>query len=285
MFGNVPWVMRQIETRTRGRLGVPNYKKETMKKTNISPAEIFIKKLNTSKDFEMLKGYSEETWKLNADPINEGMYRKGRNHYRDREYDSCWYRWADSETKAKAVLEFPENKQLDCRQQWKILWVEPEDRRKGVGRRCVNRVIELATEVDGLCKGERKWKDLHITCNCFCIEIVSNPFWIPEGYWNVDDPTNEVDFSDSEAATKLVEDESKTELSQEKRAVDWKTLDAFYESCGFIAVPELGEVKYYDSEQNRIRSHRRMMNRSFDIGRHIHIAPSGNVEYFNKENE
>ena len=114
---------------------------------------------------------------------------------------------------------------------------------------------------------------------------MSNPFWIPAGYWNVDDPTNEVDFSDSEAATKLVEDESKTELSQEKRAVDWRTLDAFYESCGFIAVPELGTVEYYDSEQNRIKTHRRMMERSYRIGRHIHIAPSGNVEYFNKESE
>ena len=150
MFGNVPWVIRQIQknNRNRAQLGIPNYRKEQMKKTNISPAEIFIKKLNTSKDFEMLKGYSEETWKLNADPINEGMYRKSRNHYRDREYDSCWYRWSDSETKAKAVLEFPENKQLDCRQQWKILWVEPEDRRKGVGRRCVNRVIELGTRIE-----------------------------------------------------------------------------------------------------------------------------------------
>ena len=250
------------------------------KKTTVSGQEVFYALLKQDKRFVMLKGYSHET--ISTQP--DGSYRTVRVRTEGRHESSWFWRWIDSETDGGAIVEIPEQRENGNRAFWKCLWVPEEFGQMGIGRRVAEALKGITNVVDGMAKDENAKHDgLPVNGPCFSLQLAPTPFFTEE--WNLDQSVCKIDWSNGDAATKNMLDDSEAELPKRLTRLNWIQLRDWYASMGFVSVDGLKYHEWYDSEQNRIRKQPMMRARSYVINRTVMIYPEANAHYYMEEQE
>lgn len=250
------------------------------KKTTVSGQETFYALLKQDKRFVMLKGHSHET--LSTQP--DGSYRTVRVRTEGRHESSWFWRWIDSETDGGAIVEIPEQRENGNRAFWKCLWVPEEFGQMGIGRRVAEALKGITDVVDGMAKDENAKHDgLPVNGPCFSLQLAPTPFHTEE--WNLDQEVCDLDWSNGDAATKKMIDDSEAELPKRLTRLNWVQLRDWYASMGFVSVDGLKYHEWYDAEQNRIRKQPMMRARSYVINRTVMIYPEANAHYYMEEQE
>ena len=264
------------------KISAPQYSvTKRPKKCSYSPKEVFYGKVKGSKDFQMLKGYSELSLKTNTSNWEEeGLYSWIRVKHKQRRFPSDFYKYKDKKTGSGAIIEMPEDYGDMCRIVLKLLWVPEESSRKGIARRCLQRLLDITLEVDELAKATGEWKGDAGTlevCGSHCsVSLCPNPFKVED--WTLDQRKNSIDWSNPDAPCKTMADESYKEMKAGRR-LDWKALRDFYKSLGFVECEDLSEETFWDEEQRRIRTRRLLLGRSIALGRKAMLFPAENTEY------
>lgn len=213
------------------------------RKTN--PQHEFLNKLKAHSEFEMIPG--------KMFPHTE------------------FWKFRDKKTKSGAILHFPEDSDFRDRICLKILWVPPEQSRKGIATRCLKSLLKIVTGVDKRCK----LKDGTMSAKCFSIWLVPNPFHAPD--WNFDQRKCKVDFGYTEYAGENIRDETYKKLPKSQLRLPWTKLRDFYIGLGFVECPKLSWITGWDDNWNGFRTIRSMGDRAYEIGRKALVFPAENA--------
>ena len=266
--------MRQRQARRR-RMGAMGY---TSVKKSITSVEIFDREMGKHKRFKNLKGWTDNVLRTTTEGMKWG---KQKTNYKNIE--SGFWQYLDKKTGHYAIVEFPDISQLYHRKMFKILYVDKAFQKKGIARRCMADITALVDKVDQLCKTEKKYDGRNISYSWFAISLVPNPFhtssWYPENILNID-------WSDAEAATECMVDETKTELPRQYKSATHQDLTRFYKSFGFVPCRELWYYEYLDTSYDNDWQYRRTQNvhdRTIKLGKEPLVYPASNVGYYEAE--
>ena len=264
------------------KISAPQYSvTKRPKKCSYSPKEVFYGKVKGSKDFQMLKGYSELSLKTNTGNWEEeGMYSWIRVRHKQRTFPSDFYKYKDKKTGSGAIIEMPEDYGDMCRIVLKLLWVPEESSNRGIARRCLQKLLDITLEVDELAKATGEWKGdagtLEVYGSHCSVSLCPNPFTVED--WTLDQRKNSIDWSNPYNPCKTIRDESYEEMKNGRR-MDWKELRAFYMSLGFVECEDLSQDTIWDEEQRRIRTRQLLLALSITMGRKPMLFPAQNTEY------
>ena len=268
---------------TGARLNVP-------KKTNITPAEIYYKKLKANKRFTQLNG--QTTWSLSLN--NDGQYYRRYYRYQTRTTPSEWYVY-NGDGDRKALINLPEYDSLRCRVFLHILWVPKELEHKGIGTEVMRELMAMTDIVDNMCKNEEAYEGKYISCGSFTLTLCPNSFVIRENHWDIEAiaaGTDDIDWtakpgSESKNAPDFhMMDETNAYLPKEERRLSLQDLRAFYcDKLGFIPCSELAFNEWFDFDSGRMKREMNISGRSAAHQRWPLLYPAENLSVWEKEDD
>lgn len=268
---------------TGARINVP-------KVTNISPADIFYRKLNANKKFKRLKGFT--TWNLSMDL--DGSYFKKYYRYQTREHKSDWHLY-QGDGERRALINLPEYDNLNCRAFLKILWVPRVLSHQGIGTEVMQELMAMTDNVDNLCKSDGRYDDKHITCGSFTLTLCPNSFVIRKDHWNIEEiaaGTDGIDWTarDGSSADNAPDanmmDETDDYLPKDERRLSLKELREFYvDKLGFIECSELAFWEEFNWDTGRMNREMIISGRSAAHQRWPLLYPAANLEVWERQED
>ena len=261
------------------------------KVTNISPANVFYKKLAKNKKFKNLKGYSDWTWSMQLDGSNVQRWYKYSNQ---RTFKSAWWLY-QGEGKRRAIIQMPEYTDLSCRVFLKILWVPLELENKGIATEAMQELLRMTDEVDAMAKANERFDDKNITCSTFVISLIANSFVVRDGYWDIEkiakgkdsiDWTSNPNTEAKDRPDLTMMDELDKYLPKDEKRMSQKQLEKFYiDKLGFVRCEELAFTEDFNWETGRINRQLSISGRSVAHMRYPLLYPASNLEQWERDKD